>query len=164
MTQEQTVGKVYLSQASKHLRREFLPKIRQCVNELSDEDIWWRPNSSSNSVGNILLHLCGNVRQWIIAGVGETEDARVRELEFTEQGPLPKEILLERLESTVEEAVQVLETLNPDRLLEMRHIQVYDTTVLQAVSHVVEHFSGHTGQIIYINKLLKDKDCRFYEL
>jgi len=164
MTQEQTIGKVYLSQACKHLRREFMPKIRQCVSALTEEEVWWRPNSSSNSVGNILLHLCGNVRQWIIAGVGETEDSRVREQEFKEQGPLPKDELLERLESTVEEAVQVLENLHPDRLLEMRHIQVYDTTVLQAVLHVVEHFSGHTGQIIYINKLLKDKDCRFYDL
>jgi hypothetical protein len=112
----------------------------------------------------MLLHLSGNVRQWIIAGVGTTEDTRVRELEFAEQGPLPKADLIEKLQATVEEAVEVLAGLDAGVFLEKRHIQVYDVTVLQAVFHVVEHFSGHTGQIIYVTKMLKDEDCRFYDL
>jgi uncharacterized damage-inducible protein DinB len=161
---EPTIAQLYLAQASKHLKEDFMPKIRECVNILSEKEIWWRPNDSSNSVGNMLLHLRGNVRQWIISGVGQTKDDRTRDKEFEERGPISKEDLLEKLESTVREALDMFEKLEPETLLEMRHIQVYDTTVLQAVFHVVEHFSGHTGQIIYITKLLKDKDCRFYKL
>ena len=164
MNKELEVAHVFLAQACKHLRKEFMPKIRECVNSLSEEEIWWRPNEHSNSVGNMVLHLGGNVRQWIISGVGRTQDVRVRDSEFAERGPLPKADLLKGLESTVSEALLVLETLDPGTLLEMRHIQVYDTSVLQAVFHVVEHFSGHTGQIIYVTKLIRNKDCRFYDL
>lgn len=164
MSIELAVAQLYLAQASRYLEEDFMPKIRKCVNGLSEEEVWWRPNDHSNSVGNMLLHLCGNVRQWIISGVGQTKDARMRDQEFSERGPIPTEQLLGKLESTVREARVVLEGLEPGRLTEMRHIQVYDTTVLQAVFHVVEHFSGHTGQIIYVTKLLKDRDCRFYDL
>ena len=164
MNPEPTVAQVYLSKAHQLLNEDFMPRIGQCVNELSEEEIWWRPNDSSNSIGNILMHLSGNVRQWIISAVGQTEDVRVRDLEFSEQGPVPKADLLVKLESTVREATQVLQNLDPEALLEMRHIQVYEMNVLQAVFHVIEHFSGHTGQIIYITKLLKDKGCRFYDL
>jgi uncharacterized damage-inducible protein DinB len=141
-----------------------MPKIKQCLDSLSDEEIWWRPNDSSNSVGNMILHLSGNVRQWIISGVGQAPDLRKRDEEFAERGPMPKTELLNRLDSTVEEAVMILRSLDSDRLLETRHIQVYDTSVLNAIFHVVEHFSGHTGQIIYVTKMLKDKDCKFYNL
>jgi uncharacterized damage-inducible protein DinB len=164
MSKETECARAFLRQAGKHLREEFMPKIRACVESLSEEEIWWRPNDRSNSVGNILLHLSGNVRQWIISGVGQTQDIRLREAEFSETGPVPKAELLNGLESTVKEALAVLERVNPGQLLETRQIQVYDTSVLQAIFHVVEHFSGHTGQIIYVTKLLKDKDCRFYDL
>jgi len=158
------VSDLFLAQAGKYLKRDFLPKIRECLKELSEEELWWRPNDHSNSVGNLLLHLSGNVRQWIISGVGGTEDTRVRDEEFSERGPVSKAELLKRLESTVAEAVDLLERLDSGTLLERRHIQIYDTTVLQAVFHVVEHFSGHTSQIIYVTKVLKDKDLRFYNL
>jgi len=164
MSEEMECARAFLRQARKHLQEEFMPKIRTCVESLSEEQIWWRPNDKSNSVGNMVLHLTGNVRQWIIAGVGQTQDIRERETEFSEKGPIPKTELLNGLESTVKEALAVLEKVNLGKLLEIRHIQVYDTSVLQAIFHVVEHFSGHTGQIIYVTKLLKEEDCRFYDL
>jgi uncharacterized damage-inducible protein DinB len=164
MKTENSVSQLYLALACRHLKEDFMPKIRKCVHNLSDEEVWWRPNDHSNSVGNMLLHLDGNVRQWIISGVGQTGDTRVRDLEFAEQGPIAKADLLERLESTVREAVEVLQSLGSEALLQKRHIQIYDTTVLEAVFHVVEHFSGHTGQIIYVTKMLRDQDCRFYDL
>ena len=158
------IGRAVIAQAQVHLREQFLSRIRECVDGLSEEQVWWRPNSNSNSVGNMLLHLCGNVRQWIISGLGEAADHRIRHEEFEQRGPIPKKELMEKLESTIEEALLVLEKLDTEKLLETRRIQVYDTTRLQAILHVVEHFSGHTGQIIYVTKLLQDKDMQFYDL
>jgi len=164
MNSQPGTGQVFLSQANRHLKDDFLPKIQKCLSELSEEQIWWRPNERSNSVGNMLLHLCGNVRQWIISGVGQTKDTRVRDQEFAERGPISKAVLLEKLETTVAEAHAVIERLDPSLLLENRHIQFKDTTVLQAILHVVEHFSGHTGQILYVTKMLNGEDLRFYRL
>ena len=164
MTQKDPIENAFLEQAAKHLESEFMPRIKKCVNSLSEEDLWWRPNPESNSVGNVLLHLTGNVRQWIISGVGGTEDTRVRDREFSEQGPVPSDQLLSTLEHAIADACSILRTLPPELLLETRRIQKYDVTILHAIFHVVEHFSGHTGQIIYITKMLKNKDLRFYDL
>lgn len=157
-------AEAFISQAKHHLTRDFLPKLRACVKLLSDEEIWWRANENTNSVGNLLLHLAGNVRQWIIAGMGTAEDTRKRDAEFSARGPIPGKELLEKLESAVTEAVAVLDSVDRTRLLEKRPIQIYDVTGLQAIFHVVEHFSYHTGQIIYITRLLKNVDLKFYRL
>lgn len=157
-------AEAFISQAKHHLTRDFLPKLRACVKLLSDEQIWWRANENTNSVGNLLLHLAGNVRQWIIAGMGTAEDTRKRDAEFSARGPIPGKELLEKLESAVTEAVAVLDSVDRTRLLEKRPIQIYDVTGLQAIFHVVEHFSYHTGQIIYITRLLKNVDLKFYRL
>lgn len=156
------VAREFNAQAVRHLRDDLLPRLLRGLDALSDNEIWWRPNESSNSAGNLILHLCGNVRQWIVAGVGETADIRERDLEFSERGPVPRETLVQQLTATVDEAAAVIETLDDDRLLAKRRIQIYDVGVLQAVFHVVEHFSYHTGQILYIAKLLKDRDLGFY--
>ena len=152
----------FKSQAVRHLRVDFLPKIERCLASLSEEEIWWRPNERSNSVGNILLHLSGNVRQWIIAALGGTADTRKRDDEFAAQGPMPAARLWDLLEETVAEAARIIESLGPEQLLEEHRIQIYDVSALQSVFHVVEHFSYHTGQVIYVTKLLKDEDLEFY--
>lgn len=154
----------FLQQAVHHLSQDFLPKIRKCVELLSEEELWWRPNPHCNSVGNLLLHLSGNVRQWILSGVGGQEDRRQRDREFSETGPLPAASLLQQLEDTVREAVTLLQEMEPESLLKIRRIQVYEVNGLQAIFHVVEHFSHHTGQIIYITKQLKNQDLKFYNL
>jgi uncharacterized damage-inducible protein DinB len=146
------------------LLQEYLPRIQRCLSELSEEDVWWRAHETDNSVGNLLLHLSGNVRQWIISGVGGAKDARERQQEFDERGHAPKADLMRKLEETLREADVVLEKLDLSNLLEIRHIQKYDVTCLEAISHVMEHFSGHVGQIIYITKLRKGVDLRFYNL
>lgn len=158
------VAREFNQQSIRYVHVILLPRIETCVEKLTDEDLWWRPNAQSNSIGNLLLHLSGNIRQWIISGVGQTEDNRQRDLEFSNRGPVPKEELLQRLRTTVEEAVEVIAGLDASTLLETRHIQIYDPTVLEAVLHVVEHFSHHTGQILYITKMLRGEDLRFYDL
>lgn len=157
------IAQVFIAESRSLLMTAYLPRIKRCLEKLSDEEIWWRSREESNSVGNLLLHLSGNVRQWIISGVGGGADARVRQEEFDARGKWTRDELLRRLTETLAEADAVLAATEPARLLESRQIQGKDVTVLEAVYHVVEHFSMHTGQIILLTKMLKAEDLRFYD-
>jgi len=158
------VGKAFLQQARSHLTEDFMPKIRKCLEILDDDDLWWRADETNNSVGNLVLHLCGNVRQWIVSGLGGLPDLRQRPQEFSERSHVPGAVLLAKLEETVQEADGVLAAFHSDALLAERSIQGFQKTALQAIFHVVEHFSFHTGQIIYITKLRQRVDLKFYDL
>lgn len=158
------LGAEFLDEARFRLKKQHLPHILSCLRALSDEEIWWRPNAASNSVGNLVLHLCGNVRQWIISGVGGAEDVRQRDLEFSEQGPLPRQGLAALLRATVNEACQVLARTPAMSLGEPFSRQGFRTTRLRAIAHVVEHFAYHTGQIVYVTKLKEARDLRFTRL
>ncbi len=164
MTGNLQMPKSFIDHAVYRLRDDYMPKVRQCLDELSEEDLWWRPNDNSNSAGNILLHLSGNIRQWIIHGVGGVEDCRERDKEFAERGPLPKTELLDRLDRTVNEAYRVLEAFETSRLMEPRTIQGYDETCLTVIFHVVEHFAQHLGQLSYITKLRCDLNLEYFDL
>jgi uncharacterized damage-inducible protein DinB len=163
-TKSSRTSKLFLADAQKLLAKEHMPNIVKCLEQLSDDEIWWRPNEASNSAGNLVLHLCGNVRQWIIANLGETADARDRDSEFAERGPIPRQDLVQRLRNTVREACAVLARLPETTLLRNFTIQGLHVTGVQAVAHVVEHFAYHTGQIIYITKLKRGTDLRFTRL
>jgi uncharacterized damage-inducible protein DinB len=156
-------ARAFLDEARRHLRADYLPKIERCLERLTDAQVWWRVNEQSNSVGNLLLHLEGNARQWIVCGVGGAQDRRVREREFAERDELPRERLLSALRATLEEADAALARLDPSTLLESRRIQGLDVNVLAAVFHAVEHFSMHTGQIILLTKQLTGDDLAFYD-
>ena len=142
---------------------EYLPKIERCLERLNDEQIWWRANEESNSIGNLVLHLCGNARQWIVSGVGGEADARVRDAEFAQREMIARDELVALLRSTLADVGRVLKALDPATLLERRTIQGSDVDVLQAIFHVTEHFSMHTGQIIMLTKMLTSSDLRFYD-
>ena len=163
-------ARAFIGEARRLLSVDYLPKIERCLERLTGEQIWWRANADSNSVGNLLLHLAGNARQWIVAGVGGGRDARERQGEFDAgkgsgdaTRPTAAE-LLARLRSTLAEVDAVLAGLEPAALLERRRIQgLEDVLVLNAVFHVVEHFSMHTGQIILLTKLIAAGDLAFYD-
>jgi len=157
-------GSAFVAQSREYLTAHYLPKIRAAVAPLSESDLWWRPNEASNSIGNLLLHLAGNIRQWLVAGVGQTPGRRDRAQEFAQREPLPRELLLATLGDAVGEADAVLARLDPAELEEQRAIQGRDVTVLEAVYHVVEHLAMHAGQIIYIAKLRSGKDLGFYQM
>jgi uncharacterized damage-inducible protein DinB len=157
-------GRLFLDASARYLAADYLPRVRACVERLGEGDVWWRPNEASNSVGNLLLHLSGNVRQWIVSGVGGEPDVRVRHEEFDRREPMPKREALERLARAVDHAVRVLRDTDPARLPERVTIQGREGTVLQAVYHAVEHFSMHTGQVIYVAKLRTGEDAAFYEV
>lgn len=154
----------FIAKSRYYLQQEYLPKIERCVEKLSEEDLWWRPNERSNSVGNLLLHLAGNVRQWIVSGVGGADDVRQRQQEFDEREHLPGSVLMEQLRGALAEVDQVLASLEGDDLLEPRQIQGLEVSVMDAVYHVVEHFSAHVGQIVYITKMRTGSDLGFYRI
>jgi uncharacterized damage-inducible protein DinB len=153
----------FLSKSRSFLSEDYLPKIEGCLAELNDEDIWWRANPESNSIGNLLLHLSGNVRQWIVSGIGGSRDDRVRQQEFDERSGITRAELLARLKQALLEVDAVLASLDASRVLEVRRIQGQDVIVLEAIFHVVEHFSMHTGQIILLTKMLKGAALKFYD-
>ncbi|HEX9092619.1 MAG TPA: DUF1572 family protein [Coriobacteriia bacterium] len=152
----------FLEEARRYLAVEYPAKIRACLARLSDDDIWWRPNEASNSIGNLLLHLSGNLRQWIVSGVGGAPDVRRRQEEFDERGPVARAELLARFDATLADAERVLLFLGAAELTAPRRIQGRDTTVLLAIFHVVEHFAMHTGQIALITKQRSGYDLGFY--
>lgn len=155
---------LFLSSWQYMLAKQNLPHIVECLQHLSEEEIWWRPNSASNSAGNLVLHLCGNVRQWIIAGLGGAEDKRERDREFAERGPIPRQALITQLRRTIRDACRVIARLSDESLTRKYTIQGYHVTGLDAAFHVAEHFGYHTGQIIYITKLKRARDLRFTRL
>jgi len=144
------------------LTHQYWPRLRTCVESLSDEQVWWRPNAASNSIGNLMLHLNGNVRQWLVGSFRHLEDTRDRPAEFRENDMVPAATLVQKLGSTLSEASEVLATLTEADLLASFHIQGYTVSGLQAVYQVVEHFGLHYGQIVYITKLLRGQDLGFY--
>ena len=155
------LARPFLAQVRRLLLQVHLPRIEACMRELSPAQIWWRANPASNSVGNLALHLAGNVRQWIVSGLGGAPDHRQRDLEFSEHGPMPRRILLTRLRKAVRDADRVMGKLNEAALARTYSIQGFRVTGLHAVFHVAEHFSQHTGQIILLTKLLGGKDLKF---
>jgi len=158
------LARPFLAQASQLLLQVHLPRLEACLRELSPQQIWWRANPASNSVGNLLLHMEGNVRQWIVSGLGGTADRRERDLEFSELGPVPRRTLLARVRQAVKDADRVMRKLNGVALTRNYSIQGFRVTGLCAVFHVVEHFSHHTGQVIVLTKILLGKDLKFTHL
>ncbi|MEO8661907.1 MAG: DinB family protein [Bryobacteraceae bacterium] len=142
--------------------RQLEGRIADCLGRLTDEQIWARGSENENAVGNLVLHLSGNVRQWMVSGVGGRPDTRMRDREFAARDGMGRTDLLERLRGTLELAVPVIEGLSTERLQQSIHVQNYDVTVLEAIYHVVEHFAMHTGQIVFATKLMTQEDLGFY--
>ena len=156
-------GQEFISRSRYHLIEDFLPKIERCLERLTDEQIWWRPNEQSNSIGNLLLHLSGNARQWIVGGVGGAPDARDRDAEFAQRDRIAGDDLHSLLKTTLADVDATLAQFDANQLVERRTIQGSDVSVLEAILHVVEHFSMHTGQIVLLTKLITAQDLTFYD-
>ncbi|HKB65319.1 MAG TPA: DinB family protein [Pyrinomonadaceae bacterium] len=156
-------GQSFIASARAYFAEDYLPKIERSLDLLTDEQIWWRANPQSNSIGNLLLHLSGNVRQWIVCGVGEAPDNRDRDSEFAQRDSIPRDELLAGLKQTLSEADAALAKFDTGKLLEQYSIQGCDVTALAAIFHVVEHFSMHTGQVIMMAKMFAEVDLGFYD-
>lgn len=152
----------FIDKSRYYLAVEYITKISHCIEALPPDALWKRPNDMSNSIGNLLLHLAGNIRQWIVGGIGERDVTRDRASEFATTDGATKEALLEDLQRAVGEVDAVLADLKPDQLLDERTIQGRKTTVLEAIYHVVEHFAMHTGQIVLMTKTFAPGAVSFY--
>src|SRR5262245_26879893 len=157
----ETLDRVFLDFSAKKLQQLF-SRIQECVRKLNEGQIWARGSENENAVGNLVLHLTGNVRQWIVSGIGGAPDVRVRDREFSTHGGIPSSELLGRLEQTLAEAVTVVNGLSSERLLEWITVQKYNLPVMEAIFHVVEHFAQHTGQIIFATKWMTGEDLGFH--
>lgn len=151
-----------LRQAVIQLRERSLPRIETCLDLLDEDELWRQAGPSTVAIGNLLLHLAGNVRQWIIGALGGVVDERDRPAEFSRRGGSDKGDLLQNLRATLAEAEAVLANLDADRLLAVHEVQGMKDTGVGIVIHVVEHFSYHVGQIAWWTKVMKERDLGFY--
>lgn len=161
MTSAESTTRLFLEFSRTQLM-EYWTRLRGCVESLTDDQVWWRPNEASNSIGNLLLHLNGNVGQWLVGSFNPTGAARDRAAEFAERHLVPRAVLLGTLDATLQEASAVLSRLTEADLLTTLHIQGYTVSGVEAVYHVVEHFGMHYGQILYITKLVRGEGLGFY--
>ena len=148
------VSRQFLSDSRAFLTKDYLPKIERCVSRLTPEQIWFRANDASNSIGNLLLHLSGSSRYWAIEVIGRQAIGRIRQQEFDRREPLSPERLLADLRAAVADVDRRLAELSAETLLEKRTSHDEEVTVLWCVYHIVEHFSMHTGQILSMAKAL----------
>ena len=151
----------FLDHSNKKLR-QYTDRIETCLGKLNHDQVWARGGENENAVGNLVLHLCGNVRQWIVSGVGGQPDVRQRSTEFDARGGVTVPELVERLRGTIEEAMAVIDRVSAERFGARMVVQNYEVSVMEAIYHVVEHFSMHTGQIMFITKMLTGADLAFY--
>ena len=151
-----------MAEIQRRLLEESIPRAKKCLDQLSEGEIWSRPNANSNSVGNLVLHLCGNARQWIVSAMGGKEDVRERQREFEEKGPIPKEQLTMMLDDLAEDIKSILLQISPEELTQIYQVQGFTESGIGILVHVVEHFSYHVGQITYFVKAHKDMDMEYY--
>jgi len=156
-----TVEQIFLTDAADKLA-ENLDRIESCVPRLSEQLVWARDSDNENAVGNLLLHLDGNLRQWIVSAIGGAPGTRHRPSEFSARSGPAASVLVSNLRAAVQDAVRVIRSVPHHRLTEAVTIQGNETTVLGAIFHVVEHFSGHTYQIILMTKRATHEDMGFY--
>ena len=137
--------------------------IKKSLSDISEDEVWQKPNPSLNSIANLMLHLCGNISQYVISSLGETEDKRKRDTEFSVTDGLTKAELLKKLEDIVDTAKRVIFDAKPDQLLKVRSVQGFSFSGVGVIMHAVEHYSYHTGQIAFWVKQLKNNDLGFYD-
>jgi hypothetical protein len=152
---------VAVSAGARHQLAEGMAKIEHCLDQLTDEQLWWRPRDEMNSIANLMLHLAGNLRQWIVSGIGGAPDVRDRPGEFADRSAQPKAQVLAKLKDVLRECDAVLARLTPEELLAPKRIQGFDVTVAKAIFDVIPHFRGHTQEIIHMTRVQLGDQYRF---
>jgi hypothetical protein len=154
---DQRVAAIFLDVSCRRLG-QMTEYLVTCMKKLTDEQIWQRHGAYENAVGNLVLHLCGNARQWIMHGVGGVPDVRVRDKEFSADGGMSGVELIALFEATMDEAKQVIAAVPAARITERVHPQGRDVSVLEAIYQVVGHVHQHVGQIILVTKQMLGTD------
>ena len=159
----ESIPHLLLQEVERRIFKESVPRLTQCVSLLSEQALWERPNSHTNSVGNLVLHLCGNVNQWINSGLGGYPDNRERHKEFDPYSSLPAKELLMVLDVTISKAKKVIGAMDEASIQRTYEVQGFEESGMGILIHVTEHFSYHVGQISYAVKMLNDVDLGYYD-
>jgi len=162
MSTEKQILAALILEFKRRVHEEGLSRIKKCLDLLTEDEVWKRPNQNTVSVGNLILHLNGNVQQWIGSGIGMNEDKRIRDTEFDTERGIAKNELFAQIEKTILIANSIVEKITPTDLIEVKTVQVYKEKGLNIIIHVIEHFSYHVGQITYATKSLKNVDTNYY--
>ena len=144
-----------------HLLDSAMIKINHCLEQLSDDQVWWRPSDEANSIGNLLLHISGNLRQWGIVPLRGEKDLRERQEEFDFRGPMDRDELMSLVNRTVSEAKDEFAQLDESRLLTEAVIQGFPVTLYKAMMHTTTHFIGHAHQIILLTRIQLGREYKF---
>jgi uncharacterized damage-inducible protein DinB len=163
MNKENVLRDVFINNVVRYLLNENFPRVMKCIEMLTDEQIWYRPNAESNSVGNLVLHLSGNLNQWVLSSMGGKTFERIRQAEFDAEKTNTKDELLQMMDQLKEELNSCIKTVTIEELLRDRPVQIYEENGMTILLHVTEHFSYHTGQIAYLTKWLTNQQTHFYE-
>ena len=151
-----TLDQVALAAFRSRITKILPTQIRSCLEDLTDEQLWWRPNDESNSVGNLVLHVSGSTRHYLSRSIGHLNYERDRPGEFSERGPVPREKLLAIFDETIDQAVSVLDSFETSRFTDQTEEPNYYGTVFEQMLGIAMHLATHTGQIVYATKLLKE--------
>lgn len=154
--------KAFIDDCIQHLN-EYTQRIHSCLQLLTEEQIWYKPNEASNSIANLILHLCGNMTQYVISGLGGAPDLRERDKEFNTEGGISKHALFEQLNTVVEKVKMILQQQDEASLLRVRMVQGFQKSGLAIILHITEHYAYHTGQIALLTKLMTNADLGFYK-
>jgi uncharacterized damage-inducible protein DinB len=128
-------------------------QIGECLDVITDEDIWWRPDEKSNALGNIMLHLIGSNRLYIGYGVGARALERDRAAEFTARGNPRRDVVVDAWNETVHMMRQVFDALQPSQMMERTDRTGKTTTIASILLHASHHTAAHMGQVVWITKL-----------
>ncbi|MEQ9299187.1 MAG: DinB family protein [Cyclobacteriaceae bacterium] len=162
MSSLQSISDLWVKEVNYRLFEESVPRIKKCLDQLTEEEVWKRPNENLSSIGNLTLHLMGNVTQYITHAIGGATDDRIRDAEFSTSVSYRKSELTAKLDTFEAEVRDALTRFQPADLDRLFKIQGFDLTGIGVLTHVVEHFSYHTGQITWYTKFLKNKDMGYY--
>jgi hypothetical protein len=149
------LSQTVLEALRKRITRVIPNQIRSCIDQLSDEQLWWRPNEEANSVGNLVLHLSGSVRHYLGHQLGGIAYTRNRDAEFAERGPIERSQLLATWDDTVSQVTEVLAVFDTGRFLDSTAETDYVPTVFDLIYNVSIHMATHAGQIVWVTKMLE---------
>lgn len=142
--------------------KEGLRMVVKALDFIDEKELWQLPVENGMSLGNQILHSCGNMRQYIISSLGNQIDSRKRDLEFKTKSQLEKKVLLKQLKETIDASIQIIKKTNEQEYLKVKKVQAFSFSGIGLVLHAVEHFSYHVGQIAFWVKFLTQKDLGFY--
>jgi len=161
MVSSEGLAKVFVAEA-RHRLAHSVTQIKHSLDQLDEHQVWWRPGDAMNSIANLVLHVCGNLRQWIVSGVGGEPDIRARQEEFSLRGGIPTRDLIRQLDEVVEKADGIISALSPSDLVKQRRIQGFDTNGLSALFNSLGHLQGHTQEIIHLTREHLGDDYKFH--